>query len=123
MGHSDARNDGYMSLMLRIASRICLMIAITGTVMALGILLRDFNSQSGFDAQTTFKNLGWTYAPSAILVLLKYAVEGASSCTQAVSSYMTLSRGSVSGRKSLLFNAADHSAFVMFSYGHWQNIR
>jgi len=99
------------------------MVAITGTVVALGILLRDSNNQSGFGAQTTFKNLGWTYTPSAILVLLGYAVEGASSCTQAVSSYMALSRGSVSGRKSLLFNAADHSAFAMFSYGYWQNIR
>ena len=112
-----------MPLMLRIAPRICLMIAITGTVVALGILSRDSIKKSGFDAQTTFKNLGWTYTPSAILVLLGYAVEGASSCTQTVSSYMALSRGSVSGRKSLLFNAADHSAFAMFSYEYWQNIR
>ncbi len=99
------------------------MVAITGTVVALGTLLRDSNNQSGFGAQTTFKDLGWTYTPSAILVLLGYAVEGASSCTQAVSSYMTLSRGTVIGRKSLLFNAAGHSAFAMFSYGYWQNIR
>ncbi len=99
------------------------MVAITGTVAALGTLLRESNNLSGFGAQTTIKNLGWTYTPSAILVLLGYAVEGASSCTQAVSSYMALSRGSVSGRKSLLFNAADHSAFAMFSYGYWQNIR
>jgi len=123
LSDSDTRNDGYMPLMLRIAPRICLMVAITGTVVALGILLRDSNDQSGFGAQTTFKNLGWTYTPSAILVLLGYAVDGASSCTQAVSSYMALSRGSVNGRKSLLFNAADHSPFAMFSYRYWQNIR
>lgn len=123
LSDSDTHNNGYMPLMLRIAPRTCLMVTITGTMVALGTLLRDSNNQSGFDAQTTLKNLGWTYTPSAILVLLGYAVEGASSCTQAVSSYMTLSRGSVSGRKSLLFNVADHSAFAMFSYGYWQNIR
>lgn len=109
--------------MLRIAFRICLMIAITETVMTLEILLRDFNNQSDFDAQITFKNLGWTYTSSAILVLLEYAFESASSCIQAVSSCMTLSRESVSDRKSLLFNAMNHSAFAMFSYEYWQNIR
>jgi hypothetical protein len=108
--------------MLNIASRICLLVAITGTVVALGVLLRESSIWSGFGAQTTYKHLAWTYAPSATIVLLGYAIEGASSCTQALSSYMALSRGSVSGQKSLLFNAADHSAFAMFSYAYWHNI-
>ena len=111
-----------MSLMLRIILRIYLMIAIIKTMMTLEILLRDFNNQLGFDAQITFKNLNWAYTSSAILVLLKYAVKDASSCTEAVSFYMTLSKESVSDWQSLLFNVTNYSEFVMFSYEYWQNI-
>ena len=120
---SDACNGGYRPLMLYLVSRSCLLVAVTGTVVALGILLNHSSSQSGFDAQTTFRSLAWFYTPSAILVLLGYAIEGTSTCTQAVSSYMALKKGSVSGQMSLLFNAADHSAFAMFSYSYWQNIQ
>ncbi len=108
--------------MFYLASRSCLLVAIIGTVMTLGILLRLSSYRSGFDAQATFRLLAWSYTPSAILVVLGYAIDGASSCTRALNPYMSLQRGSVSGQRSLLFNPADRSAFAMFSFPYWRNL-
>lgn len=95
------------------------MIAIIEMMIILEILLKDFNNQSDFDAQITFKNFDWIYTSDAILVLLKYAVKDASSCIQAVNIYMILNSESVSDWKSLLFNMINHSTFIVFSYEHW----
>lgn len=108
--------------MFYLASRSCLLIAIIGTVVTLGILLRLSSYRSGFDAQATVRLLAWSYTPSAILVVLGYAIDGASSCTRALNPYMSLQRGSVSGQRSLLFNPVDRSAFAMFSFQYWRNL-
>ena len=108
--------------MLNMASRCFLLVAISGTVVALLTLLKCSISRSGFEVQDAFISLAWSYTPSTVLVLLGYAIEGASNCAQALSSYTALQEGSVSGHKSVLFNQADRSALVLFCYSYWKSI-
>ena len=118
----DEHGSGYRPLMLHLVSRSCLLVAISGTIVLLGILLHYSRNGSGFDASATLTSFAWSYTPNAVLVLLGYAIGGASSSTQALSCYTALQKGSVTGRESLLFNSADHSAVIMLYYSYWQNI-
>ena len=90
--------------------------------MALGILLSRSSSRSGFNLQTKSESLAWSYTPSSILVLLGYAIESAGSRTQALSGYVALQIGSVTGQRLLLFKTTDRSASKVFYRSYWQSI-
>ncbi len=108
--------------MLYLTSRSCLVVAVSGALIALGILLRRSSDQSGFSLQTKIESFTWSHTPSAILVLLGYAIEGAGGCIQVLSGYVALQIGSVSGQRLLLFNTTDRSVSTVFHNSYWQSI-
>ena len=91
-----------------------------GFLSALGTFLRLSDSKQGFSARGTVTSLAWSYSPSAILVLLGYAIQGADSSAQSLRSYIALQRGSVSGKESVLFGSANLSALDRFHVSFWQ---
>ena len=91
-----------------------------GFLAALGTFLRLSDSKQGFNARSTVASLAWSYAPSAVLVLLGYAIQGVDSSAQSLRSYIALQRGSVSGKESLLVRSANLSALNRFHISFWQ---
>ena len=96
------------------------MVVASGFLAALGTFLRLSDSKQGFSAQSTVTSLAWSYAPSALLVLLGYAIQGAVSSAQSLRSYIALQRGSVSGKEFALFRSANLSAFDRLHVSFWQ---
>ncbi|KAL8786153.1 MAG: hypothetical protein Q9195_008324 [Heterodermia aff. obscurata] len=114
------RDQGYRPVTLYPLFRFFIIAMTFGMLSALATVLRLSDSKEGFTARTSVRSLAWSYTPSAVLVLLGYAIQGTESSAQTLRSYIALQRGSISGKKSLLLSSANLSALDGFHMSFWQ---
>ncbi|KAL8794657.1 MAG: hypothetical protein Q9195_002853 [Heterodermia aff. obscurata] len=106
-GHN-TQDQGYRPVTLYPLFRFFLIVVALGILSALGTVLRLSDSKQGFNARETVTSLAWSYTPSAVLVILGYDIQGTDSSAQSLRPYISLQRGSVSGKDGILIKVDDY---------------
>lgn len=105
-------DSGYEPMQLRYGARLGLLIILALYIAALGALYGS-GTGHGYLANTKEAQVAWSFVPTALLVLIGYAVSGTVSATQAIAPLAMLKTERISGRRVMGFSPRNRSELTL----------